>query len=195
MTLTRGFWLAKTEVTEAQWRSVMGRDAPSRPRGDDYPAGGLGWEDCQAFCGRAGLRLPTESQWEYACRAGSTGAFAGTGDPDGMGWHYGNSGGGPHPVARKSPNAWGLHDMHGNLWEWCADWDPGDWGTAARVDPLGGEAESRRQFHGNAFHSSRGGSYFDDAVACRSADRGGGGPSFKETQFREIMGFRPAAVP
>jgi formylglycine-generating enzyme required for sulfatase activity len=140
----------------------------------------------------AGYRLPTEAEWEYACRAGSTTAFAnGPGtytdigscyplDPnlDLMGWYCGNSGGGwTHPVAQKAPNAWGLYDMHGNLWEWCGDWY-GDYGGTV-VDPAGPGAGSKRV--------GRGGGSVYIARACRSADR--------HTEYPRdtypYMGFRP----
>jgi|GEM_PF-146445 len=121
----RGFHLGATEVTRRQWRAVMGGGGDAN--GDDLPAARVGWADAIAFCralsrreGRT-YRLPTEAEWECACRAGSPGPFAGSGKLDEMGWHIDNSGERPHRVAQKTPNAWGLFDMHGNVAEWCAD--------------------------------------------------------------------------
>jgi formylglycine-generating enzyme required for sulfatase activity len=121
VTLTEGFWMAKTEVTQAQWEKVMGSNPAKQAKGDDLPAVNVSWLDSRFFCERSGLALPSETQWEYACRAGSTGAYGGTGRLDDMGWHGGNSGEKLHPVGKKKANAWGLCDMHGNVAEWCAD--------------------------------------------------------------------------
>jgi formylglycine-generating enzyme required for sulfatase activity len=145
-TLDEGFWMARTEVTQRQWKSVMGT-RPSDNMGDvsadailkrafsvswsnpyasdadadDLPVECVSWKECQEFCRLTGLQLPTETQWEYACRAGSDGPFAGTGVADQMGWFQGNGRFETHPVGRKRPNAWGLYDMHGNVAEWCED--------------------------------------------------------------------------
>jgi formylglycine-generating enzyme required for sulfatase activity len=118
----RSFLLAKYEVTQAEWQAVMG-NTPSMTKGDNLPVERVSWDDTKEFCsqlsvGNAGrFRLPTEEEWEYACRAGTTGTFGGTGILDEMGWHAGNSGG-TQFVGKKKPNAWGLYDMHGNVWEW-----------------------------------------------------------------------------
>ncbi|MBQ7251782.1 MAG: SUMF1/EgtB/PvdO family nonheme iron enzyme, partial [Kiritimatiellae bacterium] len=137
VTLTRGFWMAKTEVTQRQWESVMGRN-PSRFKGPDLPVESVKWGECMEFCRRAGngLDLPTEAQWEYACRAGATGEYGGNGNLDAMGWYDANGRHETHPVGRKRPNAWGLHDMHGNVWEWCRDCFAEIRGGAA-TDPAG----------------------------------------------------------
>ena len=131
------FRMQRTEVTQLQWMTVMGNN-PSCFKGPDRPVENVSWDDCQEFIKRvsaidgAQYRLPKEKEWEYACRAGSTGEWGKRkngeeGPLDVMGWHGGNSGGATHPVARKEPNAWGLYDMHGNVWEWCADlWHSGD---------------------------------------------------------------------
>ena len=163
VTLTKGFWLAKHEVTQEQWKSVMGSN-PSLLKGDALPVENVSWEDCQAFCGKTGLRLPTEAQWEYACRSGTTGPFSGTGKLEEMGWYAKNSGQHPQPVGKKPPNAWGLYDMHGNVREWCGDWYMGDYGAGAVTNPPGPAT-------GN-YHVLRGGSYRSSAQAnCRSANR------------------------
>lgn len=196
VTLTKGFWLAKYPVTQAQWQSVMG-DNPFQtdyPDGtmSDYPGdtmpvnfmypGHQGWYDnSQAFCEKAGLRLPTEAEWEYACRAGSTGPYAGTGRLGDMGWFEGNSGGQPHPVGEKQPNAWGLYDMHGNVWECCEDLR-GEYPVGAVTDPK--EASS------GWGRVCRGGSYHQSAQDCRSAYRGSG--RMMSISCSSALGFRPA---
>lgn len=118
--VTNGFWIAKTEVTQKQWLSVMERN-PSTFVGEDNPVEGVELGDCREFCLRTGLplALPSEEQWEYACRAGSTGDFGGTGRMASMGWYEKNSYGQTHPVGGMCTNDWGLFDMHGNVWEWC----------------------------------------------------------------------------
>ena len=149
----RNYRLQRTEVTQRQWEAVMGNN-PSRFRGLDRPVETVSWNDCQAFIRRASemdgrqYRLPTEEEWEYACRAGSWGdwgkrANGECGPLEAMGWYDENSGGETHPVAQKEPNAWGLYDMHGNVSEWCQDlyrsgrsyyrvYRGGDWGHDAR---------------------------------------------------------------
>ena len=179
VTLTKGFWMGKTEVTQAQWKSVMGNN-PSWHKGDDLPVENVRWNDCQEFCKNTGLQLPTEAQWEYACRAGSTGAYAGTGKIDEMGWYENNSGVRTHPVGTKQPNAWGLYDMHGNVWEFCADWK-GNYPNGAVTDPQGAASGSYRV--------RRGGSYgFIGAIGgrCTSSERRSAPPSETSSDY----GFR-----
>lgn len=185
VTLSQGFWLAKHEVTQDQWTSVMGNN-PSTFRGPQNPVDTVSWDDCQAFIqklnGQAGVssRLPTASEWEYGCRAGTTSAY-GFGEKrtnvDAYAWFGENSGGTTHPVGRKQANAWGLHDMHGNLWEWCQDWY-GAYSSGAVTDPTGPDTGSARVM--------RGGSYGGLARRSRSAYR-----SF-ETPGRaaRFIGFR-----
>lgn len=124
--LTKGFYLGVHPVTQAQWRAVMGSN-PSWFKGDNLPVENVSWYDCQAFCKKLGglVRLPTEAEWEYACRAGTTTVYHTGDDEEALsraGWYYTNSGGQTRPVGELTPNAWGLYDMHGNVWEWCADW-------------------------------------------------------------------------
>lgn len=161
--LTRGFWLGKYEVTQAEWTAVRG-DKPSRIIGEDHPVEQVSWDDCRKFIGKLkdhSCRLPTEAEWEYACRAGTTGEYAGELDP--AGWYFGNSGNTTHPVGRKEANAWGLCDMHGNVWEWCADWYDG-YPEGLTVDPTGPASGEFRVF--------RGGGWYFVAGDCRSARRG-----------------------
>ncbi len=182
VTLTKGFWLAKTEVTQAQWKSVMGSN-PSDHEGDgNLPVERVSWTECDAFCKRAGLELPTEAQWEYACRAGSTGEYAGTGRLEDMGWYDDNSDGQTHPVGQKQPNAWGFYDMHGNVEEWCADWF-GDYPKGPVTDPKGPASGSRRVHRGGSW-----GGIGDGVIVCRSANRHYDYPSNTD----DNLGFRPA---
>ncbi len=130
VTLSKGFWVGVYPVTQSQWQAVMGSN-PSHFRGDNRPVESVTWDDCQEFCKKVTdltgkpIRLPTEAEWEYACRAGTTGEyFSGNGEDalKQVGWYFGNSGDQTHAVGEKqAPNPWGLHDVHGNLWEWCQD--------------------------------------------------------------------------
>ena len=119
-----GFAIGKYEVTQAQWKAVMGTN-PSNFNGDDLPVESVSWNDAKEFCRMLSqmtskaYRLPTEAEWEYAARAGSPGPYAG--ELDAIAWYGKNSGGKTHPVGQKKPNAFGLFDMHGNAWEWCED--------------------------------------------------------------------------
>jgi formylglycine-generating enzyme required for sulfatase activity len=168
VTLTKGFYMGKTEVTQAQWEKLMGKN-PShfKDAGPEAPVEMVSWDDCQSFCEKAGngLRLPTEAEWEYACRAGTTSLYAG--DPEAMGWYFSNSDGATHPVGAKKPNAWGLHDMHGNVWEWCQDYWYQDASRDAVTDPTGPAREP-------GYHSGRvmrGGGWGDYGTYCISAVR------------------------
>jgi len=169
--ISKPFWLGKTEVTQAQWEAVMG-DNPSqfKPRPQN-PVEMVSWNDCQGFlqklsakCKRP-FRLPTEGEWEYACRAGTPTEFS-FGDSQAAlpqhAWLNANSSASTQPVGKAKPNAWGLHDMLGNVWEWCEDWfAPYD--KAAQVDPKGPEAGGARVL--------RGGSWCSKPRDCRSAPR------------------------
>ena len=177
--ISRGFWMGKYEVTQAQWQSVMGSNPSDNTNcGGDCPVEAVSWEDVQEFIGKLNARsggrpyrLPTEAEWEYAARAGTmTDTYAGDlttqrgNDPvlNGIAWYSSNSGGTTHPVGEKAANAWGLHDMLGNVYEWVQDryWRyPG--GTV--TDPVGPESGSAR--------AARGGSWNLNARYCRSARR------------------------
>ncbi|MCP5518556.1 MAG: formylglycine-generating enzyme family protein [Verrucomicrobiales bacterium] len=185
VTISRGFWLGETPCTQAQWKAVMG-DEPSNFRGEQRPVESVTWDDCVAFCERLGervpglpFRLPTEAEWEYACRAGTGSAFNDGSDctePRGedpalkqLGWYGKNSAGETHPVGGKEPNGWGLYDLHGNVWEWCADraeWTGSEVVTEGyvdgAVDPMSWKGARR---------VVRGGSIWYFARSCRSAYR------------------------
>ena len=149
-------------------------------KGDTLPVNRVSWDDCQEFCERAGLSLPTEAQWEYACRAGTSGPYSGTGKLDDMG---SNSGRGTHPVGANQANDFGPYDMHGNVLEWCEDWIQEDFyqeSTGAR-DPLCENSDS-------GYRVTRGGRSVDGAGRCRSAFRTGYLPSNRGNH----LGIRPA---
>lgn len=189
VTLTKGWHLGIHPVTQAQWKSVMGGDSASRFKGDDLPVDEVLWNDAVTFCKKLSekegrrYRLPTSAEWEYACRAGTTTAFN-TGDDEAAlneaGWFVGNSDSKTHPVGRKKPNAWGLYDMHGNVWQWCSD-DLRDYTRDAVTNPVGPATGNRRVL--------RGGDWRCSPRFCRSAKRFGSGPNFRDDVFR---GFRVA---
>ena len=183
--ISQAFWLGDSEVTQGLWLAVMGSN-PSTYTGDALlPVEQVSWEDCQGFFKRLnglvpGLQagFPSEAQWEYACRAGTTGDYAG--ELDAMAWYDGNSGQQTHPVKSKRANAWGLYDMHGNAWEWCADWN-GPYAAGTQRDP-GGPATG-------SFRVRRGGGCLNTAGACLSAYRNGREP----VNRRIALGLRLAA--
>jgi formylglycine-generating enzyme required for sulfatase activity len=197
--IAEAFWLGKYEVTQAQWQGVMGCNPSFFTNvGPTAPVEQVSWHDCQQFIAKVnsygtnrGFRLPTEAEWEYACRAGTRTAFNSgknvTRQPepplcpglDEIGWYGGNSvvDGmvGPHPVGQKKPNAWGLYDMHGNVGEWCEKWDQGG-GIYLGPRPI---------------RPVRGGMFFSDETECRAADRAGGAPDESDN----LTGFRLAKDP
>ncbi len=165
--LTKGFWMLETETTQALYKEVMGKN-PSSKKGDNLPVEMVSWNDATKFCSEltkrlpAGLTasLPTEAQWEYACRAGTTTAYWYGNSADSSKMNYYSSG--TKAVKSYAPNPWGLYDMHGNVWEWCLDYF-GDYPTGSAIDPKGPNSASHRAF--------RGGSWYNYARYCRSANR------------------------
>jgi formylglycine-generating enzyme required for sulfatase activity len=220
VTISHGFWLFETACTQALWEAVMS-DNPSRFKSATRPVESVSWKDCVTFMDRLneqvpglGLSLPTEAEWEYACRAGTeTATYAGAlvikGERnapmlDEIAWYGGNSGvdfelddghdssnwpekqyphkkAGTHPVGLKRANAWGLYDMLGNVWEWCAD-RYGGYSNEEVVDPAG-------PLQGDA-HIIRGGSWVVNARGVRSAYRDSSSPDFRNCD----LGFRCARV-
>jgi formylglycine-generating enzyme required for sulfatase activity len=134
VTITKGFWLGQTPVTQAAYQRVTGKN-PSNFKGSNLPVETVSWDEAQRYCKAIGGRLPTEAEWEYAARAGSAGARYGS--LDDIAWYVGNSGDKPHEVGQKQPNAFGLYDMLGNVWQWMADWLGFDYPSAAVTDPSG----------------------------------------------------------
>ena len=172
--LTQGFYMQMTEVTQGQWKAIMGNNPSSfKECGYSCPVENVSWNEVQDFIrklnqreGRDRYRLPTETEWEYAARAGSRTRFS-FGDDDGSpgeyAWYHGNSGNETHPVGQKRPNAWGIYDMHGNVLEWCQDWYD-SYPSRSVTDPTGPPNGSLRVV--------RGGSWYDDSWDLRSANRG-----------------------
>ena len=186
VTLTKGFWMTKTLVTQNQWISIMGKNI-SFSIGENLPVEMISWNDAQKFLEKLNAKigntdggqmvLPTEAQWEYASRAGELGPFSG-GTIDEVAWYTDNGDDETHPVGLKKPNAWGLHDMHGNVLEWCADWY--DDSLTGGMDPSGPKSGSSRVY--------RGGSFWNYAFYCRAAARDSDDPTYRVMS----IGFRIA---
>jgi len=201
VTLTHGFWLGRTEVTQAQYQAVTGTN-PSHftADGSGAPVERVSWIEAMTYCDKLTKReqvagrlpenyvytLPTEAQWEYACRAGTSDQYAG--DPEKMSWYDLNSAGTTHPVAQRQPNNWGLYDMAGNVLEWCADWY-GDYPGGAVTDPTG----PREGF----FRMARGGSWRSKMEIGRSAARSGASPARQDYTlgFRIVLRAEDKSVP
>jgi formylglycine-generating enzyme required for sulfatase activity len=152
VTITRGFWIGQTEVTQAAYQRVMGTN-PSHFHGDGLPVESVTWDEAQSYCRTVGMRLPTEAEWEYAARAGSKASRYG--DLDAVAWYRGNSGAQTHEVGQKEANAWGLYDMLGNAWEWVADWYDGSYySQSASQDPQGPSSGTQRVLRGGSWNSN-----------------------------------------
>ncbi len=172
VTIGKPFYLGVYEVTQLQYQTMMGKN-PAGIKDGHHPVVNVSWNEAVQFCEKVSVKtgkavsLPTEAQWEYACRAGSKTRFCCGDDNAGetvgdYAWCAKNTGGMTHPVGQKKPNAWGLYDMHGNVWEWCADWYAPYAGTAV-VDPRGPDSGMSRVL--------RGGSWDGDPQDCRSSCR------------------------
>ena len=190
VTLSRGFWMLETEVTLEMWGSVMG-NSPNARKGEKFPVETVSWNNCLEYVQKLdGLNvapadyrfaLPTEAQWEYACRAGTTTpfSFGMTIDRDNV--NFGKNLGKTMEVGSYPANAWGLHDMHGNVWEWCMDWY-GVYPVGDAINPEGASSGSNRVL--------RGGGWFHVAGDCRSAVRRDREPSVRNN----AVGLRLALI-
>ena len=191
--ISKPFYMGVTEVTQAQYEAVMGMGTnPSNFKGATNPVETVSWNDATAFCKklsektRQAFRLPTEAEWEYACRAGTKTRYS-FGDSDSVlgdyAWVGINSDGKTHPVGQKKPNAWGLYDMHGNVYEWCADWF-GSYSGGASTDPQGAASGKLRVLRGGAWRGI-------DPLSRRCAFRGRNDPAGRQ----DVHGFRCARTP
>jgi len=201
VTLTNAFYLGRYEVTQAQWQARMGSNPSWFPSASaqvplaqvpQRPVETVSWITIQGFLSQTGMRLPTEAEWEYAYRAGTTTAFhgytgqlSGTNDDNLLGniaWFNGNSNSQTRPVGGKLGNGFGLHDMSGNVWEWVNDWY-GDYSAGAQTNPQGPSSGSYRVL--------RGGFWSFDSISCRASDRSGDDPGYSSI----VIGFRVARTP
>ncbi len=185
--LTNGFWLLETPVTQAMWWRVMGRN-PSWFKGKWHPVERVNWYNSQEFCRNLRqklgqeVRLPSEAQWEYACRAGSMRNYAG--DLDSMAWYIKNSHSRTRPVGQKKPNDWGLYDMLGNIFEWCLDYyDEKYYAGTPTSNPVNRTVSACRV--------TRGGSWGSSGEICRPAQRF----KFSPEDQRDFLGLRVLLVP
>lgn len=189
--ISKAFYLGKYEVTQAEWVAVMGSN-PSKYKGRTNPVEQVSWDDVQEFIhnlnekeGHTRYRLPTEAEWEYAARAGSKTAYSFGDDARQLGsyaWYDRESG--PYSVGQKRANKWGLYDMHGNVYEWVADWYQEDYyAESSGEDPVGPSSGTYRVI--------RGGSWFFSSEDCRSANRNFNSPDHRISS----LGFRLACSP
>ncbi len=218
VTLTKGFWMGKFEATQGEWKRAMGtlpgELTAELPEGDDYPVGNVNFAETEAFCRKLTelarqsgelpngweFRLPTEAQWEYACRAGTTTAMS---FGDKLSSKQANFKGKPYNGAEAGPslsraakvgsypaNAWGLHDMHGNIFEWCRDWYRQKLPGGADPDLYSAKNSATKSEHGDVSRVRRGGCWADDGWPCRSAFR----LRFEPERRYDHIGFRVAVV-
>ncbi len=188
VTIGEPFYLGKYEVTQEQWQEVMGNN-PSYFKGDRLPVEGVSWEEAREFIQKLNemektdrYRLPSEAEWEYACRAGNSARYSFGYDVSSLGeyaWYDENSEDKTHPVGQKNPNPWGLYDMHGNVWEWVQD----GWHDSYYGAPSDGSA---RESSSNSLKVRRGGNWEGSAEYCRAANRGNSGSGYRSSG----LGFR-----
>ena len=191
VTLTKPFYMGKFPVTQEQYHEVTGTN-PSSFNGINYPVDSVSWDEAQGFCKRVTeqtkqqVRLPTEAEWEYSCRAGTTTAYySGYSDADlgRVAWYWDNSNQPTHSVGQKEPNAFGLYDIHGNVWQWCADLYGEDYYRKSEAENPQGPVQG-------TYRVMRGASWANSVIQCRSAQRGLGGPI-----GRAVIGFRVVVEP
>jgi len=186
VTISKPFSIGKYEVTQGQWQAVMGNNPSLFPGDPNRPVEQVSWDDAQAFISKLNTmegvklyRLPTEAEWEYAARAGSTTIYYFGNDPKPLGdhaWYRANSERRSHPVGQKRPNAWGLYDMLGNVWEWVQGWE-GKYPSGPVTDPKGPESGTHRMRRGCGWNN--------EANVCRVANR------YSVVGFRDdFLGFR-----
>jgi formylglycine-generating enzyme required for sulfatase activity len=203
VTISRGFWMGKFTVTQDEWKAMAEEGSglniePSFFRGNRLPVEQVSWDDCHKWLQQLNelegnrlppgfeYRLPTEAEWEFVCRAGASTRFH-FGDEDGLlgeyAWYVGSSGGKSHPVGEKKANAWGFHNMHGNVWEWCEDRYGGPLPGGSVTDPKGPVLGLNRVFRGGAWGIA--------ASRCRCAYRVWNRPGYRDY----TVGFRVALAP
>jgi formylglycine-generating enzyme required for sulfatase activity len=189
VTISKPFYMGKYEVTQEQYY-IIAKSKPSQFKQNDRPVETVSWDQADSFCKKLSkikgetFRLPTEGEWEYACRAGYQSRFYFGDDPnysqiEQYAWYSANSNSETHPVGQKKPNSFGLYDMHGNVWEWCSDYYAADYyHDSMSVDPIGALFSKSRVI--------RGGGWYRSAIYCRSANRGNLEPYY----IRNHIGFR-----
>jgi formylglycine-generating enzyme required for sulfatase activity len=203
VTISRGYWMGKYEVTQGEYLSLMSTNPSSFPDDTNRPVETVSWDDATAYCAtltqrergaeriatNCVYRLPTEAEWEYACRGWTSTRFSYGDDPGytnltSYAWYSDNSGGTTHPVGQKLPNPWGLYDMHGNVWEWCQDWY-GEYPGGVAIDPQGPVSGAFRVIRGSYW------SYYTGS--CRSALRYYW--PFSPDFWASVLGFRVVLAP
>ncbi len=176
------FYMDKTEVTQAEYRKVMGKNPSNFSGCDDCPVENVSWNDANAYAQKVGKRLPTEAEWEYAARGGNKSkgyTYSGGNNLDAVGWYNDNSGSKTHPVAQKQPNELGLYDMSGNVWEWCSDWyDKGYYSRSPQNDPQGPNS--------GIYRVLRSGGWGNGGSSCRVANRS----RLRPVSWSNACGFR-----
>jgi formylglycine-generating enzyme required for sulfatase activity len=176
------FYMDKTEVTQAEYRKVMGKNPSDFSGCDDCPVETVSWKNANAYAKKVGKRLPTEAEWEYAARGGNKSKgyeYSGSNDLDAVGWYYNNSRNMTHPVAQKQPNELGLYDMSGNVLEWCSD-RYGDYSSSPQTDPQGSHLGRSRVLRGGSW-------YYNDNCQVANRHRGSPAPRIGIDGFRLVF--------